>query len=57
LEINLSLEKKQGIELFLEIGGELNRKDYKLGVQEGEWRGTSRLVKLECMKLVLLQYN
>jgi len=35
LEINLSLEKKQGIELFLEIGGELNRREYKLGVQEG----------------------
>jgi hypothetical protein len=57
LEINLSLEKKQGIELFLNLGGELKRKEYKLGVQEGEWRGTSRLVRLECMNLVLFQYS
>jgi hypothetical protein len=45
------LEKKQGIELFLEIGGELNMKEYKLGVQEGKWRRISRLVRLECMNL------
>jgi hypothetical protein len=57
LEINLSLENKQSIELFLEIGSELNRREYKLGVQEGERKGTSRLVKLECMNLVLLQYS
>jgi hypothetical protein len=57
LEINLNLEKKQSIEVFLEIGGGLNRREYKLGVQEREWKGTSRLVKLECMNLVLLQYS
>jgi hypothetical protein len=50
-------KKKQGIELFLKIGGELNRREYKLGVQKGERRETSRLVRLECMNLVLLQYS